>query len=64
MHVSGMDGKGAGFKLLERIAHLEDAMKAPAGIRYDEYRELERLRALARVTAPRHAKKIPTPLET
>jgi hypothetical protein len=58
-----MDGKGADSKLLERIAYLEKAMGAPAGIRYDEYRELERLRALARVTAPRRSKKILTPLQ-
>jgi hypothetical protein len=56
-----MDGKGADSKLLERIAHLERAMRAPAGIRYDEYRELERLRALA--TFPRRSKKFPTFLE-
>lgn len=64
MNVSGTDGKASGSQLLERIAHLESAMKAPAGIRYDEYRELERLRALARVTSPRHSKKAPTPLES
>ena len=59
-----MDGKGDNSKLLQRISHLEKAMSAPAGIRYDEYRELERLRALARITAPRRAKKMPTPLES
>jgi hypothetical protein len=52
-----MDRVKVARKLLDRMASLERALRGPAGIRFEEFQELELLRAQAR-TVPRRADKM------